>query len=149
MRSFARLLAIATAAGCALACGSSGTGPTTPEVPGPETSQLIGTLRGQGATVEVAEVMPHSSMPFFSVPAVRLLVGGASVHVFEYASVSEADAQAARVSGDGSSIGATLVDWVSIPHFFRGDRLIVLYVGTDAALILTLERLLGAQFAGG
>jgi hypothetical protein len=38
--------------------------------------------------------------------------------------------------------------WISAPHFFRGNRLIVLYVGTDAGVIAPLQRLLGPQFAG-
>ena len=135
-------------AACALACGSSPATPKTPEVPGPETSQLVGALRGLGASADVIEVLPESSNPFFTVPAVRLQVNGANVLVYEYATVSEASAQAALVSEDGSSIGNTLILWVSTPHFFRGNRLIVLYVGNDAAVTRTLERLLGAQFAG-
>lgn len=135
-------------AACALACGSSPATPKTPELPGPETSQLVAALRGLGASADIIEVLPESSNPGLAVPSVRVLVNGANVWVFEYASVSEASAQAALVSGDGSSIGTTQIHWVSTPHFFRGNRLIVLYVGNDAAVTRTLERLLGAQFAG-
>ena len=88
-------------------------------------------------------------MPFFSVPAARVLVNGKDVHVFEYATVSAADAEAARVSADGSSIGSTQVLWISTRHFFRGGRLIVLYVGTDPVVIEALATLLGPQLAGG
>src|SRR2546428_292722 len=72
----------------------------------------------------------------------------ADVHVFEYASVSEVDAEAARVSADGSTVGTTQISRVSTPHFFRGNRLIVLYVGTDDRIIQMLASLLGPQFAG-
>jgi hypothetical protein len=99
--------------------------------------------------VELAEIMPQSSMPFFSVRAARILVYAANVHVFEYATMPEADAEAARVSANGSAVGATQISWVSAPHFFRGNRLIVLYVGTDDRVIQLLTSLLGPQFAGG
>ena len=67
----------------------------------------------------------------------------------EYATVSAADAEAALVSADGGSIGLSQVSWVSTPHSFRGNRLIVLYVGTDDGVIEVLTDLLGPQFAGG
>jgi len=150
-----RLALLVVAAG-ACACGSSpGTprdpavsGPEVLSLPGPETVQLVAALQRQGATAELAEIMPESSMPFFSTRAARVLVNAASVHVFEYATVSEADAEAARVSADGGTVGATQVFWVSAPHFFRGNRLIVLYVGTDDRIIQMLASLLGPQFAG-
>jgi len=137
---------IVTTAGL-FACGSSPVTPGDLELPGPETKQLSAALQRKGATAEVAEIMPRDFMPF-SVPAARVLVNGNSVHVFEYATVSAADAEAARVSADGSSIGNTQVLWVSTPHFFRRDRLIVLYVGTDDRIIQMLASLLGPQFAG-
>ena len=34
------------------------------------------------------------------------------------------------------------------PHFYRQSRLIVLYVGSDRAIMTLLEGLLGPQFAG-
>jgi hypothetical protein len=105
-------------------------------------------LPGSGVTVQFAEILPQSSTPYFSVPAARLLVNGASVQVYEYATVSDADADAARISKDGGSIATTLIHWISTPHFFRGNRIIVLYVGTDAELLRALQGLLGPQFAG-
>lgn len=66
--------------------------------------------------------MPPTSMPFFSVPAVRVRVNSANVHVFEFGSVPEADAAASRVSADGSSIGATQILWVSGRHDVVGVK---------------------------
>lgn len=141
MRSLPGLLTMAAAA-CALACSSSPSRPTTPEVPGPETSQLVAALRGLGASADVIEVQPESS--FFTVPSVRLRVNGGHVWVYEYATVSEADEGARRVPG---VLALTL--YFSTPHFFRGNRLVVLYVGTETDVLGLLERLLGPQFAGG
>jgi len=140
-------LALIVTIAAALACDSSPAKPGNPAAPGPETIQLLAALQRNGATAEVAEIMRLEVMPF-SVPAVRVLVNGSNVHVFEYATVAVADAEAAGVSADGSSIGATQVLWVSTPHFFRGSRLIVLYVGMDPMVIEALASLLGPQFAG-
>ena len=117
-------------------------------LPGPETNQLVAGLRSAGAAADLVEVMPQASTPFFSVPAVRVLVNAASLHVFEYLTVEQATEEAARVSRDGGSVGGTQIHWISAPHFYRGNRLIVLYVGTDAAIIGSLRALLGPQFAG-
>ena len=124
MRFCLKLVVVIVTTASLLACGSSPVTPPDPALPGtemqrPETTQLLAALQRNGATA-VAEIMPLRSMPFFSVPAVRVLVNAANVHVFEYASVSEVDAEAARVSADGSTVGTTQISWVSTPHFFAG-----------------------------
>ena len=144
MRPFPRLwMAAVAVAGCALACSSSPDGPTAPEVPGHETSQFVHALRGLGATAEVIEVLPASANPDFKAPSVRLRLNGADVWVYEYATTAEADEAASRVP---YLISVSL--YISAPHFFRGDRLIVLYVGLDTAVSSPVERLLGPPFAG-
>ena len=125
MRFCLKLVVVIVTTASLLACGSSPVTPPDPalpgtKIPGPETTQLLAALQRNGATADIAEIMSLSSMPFFSVPAVRVLVNAASVHVFEYASVSEVDAEAARVSADGSTVGTTQISWVSTPHFFAG-----------------------------
>ena len=40
------------------------------------------------------------------------------------------------------------IDWISLPHFFKKDNIIVLYVGENSAILEALEELLGKQFAG-
>jgi hypothetical protein len=71
MRYFVTPLALIVATAGAFACGSSPAAPTDPAIPGPETTQLVAALQRKGATVELAEIMPQSSMPFFSVRALR------------------------------------------------------------------------------
>lgn len=107
---------------------------------------LIDNLRAEGATVEpVGEV----EQVFFSVKGQSIKVNSADVQVFEYADTSAAETDAALVAPDGGSIGTTMVTWVAVPHFYRTGKIIVLYVGTDPALIGTLEKVMGPQFAGG
>jgi hypothetical protein len=38
--------------------------------------------------------------------------------------------------------------WLSTPHFYKADKLIVLYVGEDAGITDTLSDVLGPQIAG-
>ncbi len=106
---------------------------------------LIDNLRQAGATVEPAGEM---TQPFFSVNGRVIVVNGGDVQVFEYADAAAAEAEAALVSPDGSSIGTSMVGWVASPHFYRAEKLIVLYVGDSEAVTNVLESVLGKQFAG-
>lgn len=110
-----------------------------------EAQGLAEALAAAGATVgQESEI----EQPFFSVPGQVLTINGESVQVFEYADAAQADAEAAQVSPDGSSIGTTMATWIGPPHFYRSERLIVLYVGEDQSVIELLETVLGPQFAG-
>ncbi len=123
--------------------------PTPPIVShgGPVTDyvSLIDNLRAAGATVEPAGDI---SQPFFSVKGNAIIVNGGNVQVFEYTDAATADTETALVSPDGSSVGTTMIRWVAAPHFYQTDRLMVLYVGDDTAVMNVLEAVLGSQFAG-
>ncbi len=125
-------------------CGSSALQPSelTSEA-------LVRALQQQGATVTRAGSLPQSSYPFLSVSAQLLQVNGADVQVFEYASAMRADSDASKVSPTGSPIGQSQVSWMDTPHFYKRDRLIVLYVGHSADVLRMLEAVLGAAFAAG
>ncbi len=106
---------------------------------------LIDNLRQAGATVEPAGEL---TQPFFSVNGRVIVVNGGDVQVFEYADAAAAEAEAALVSPDGSPIGTFMPFWVAPPHFYRAEKLIVLYVGDSEAVTDVLESVLGQQFAG-
>ena len=38
--------------------------------------------------------------------------------------------------------------WIGPPHFFKSDKLIVLYVGEKASMLRALEDALGPRLAG-
>lgn len=61
--------------------------------------------------------------------------------------LAAAQADADQIQPDGQPKTAR-VTWSGPPHFFRKERLIVLYVGSDPRLLQTLIDLLGPQFAG-
>jgi hypothetical protein len=42
-----------------------------------------------------------------------------------------------------------MLTWVDTPHFYKAGRIIVLYLGSDQAVLDVLNQILGQQFAGG
>jgi|GEM_PF-1475724 len=76
-------------------------------------------------------------------------ITGGEIQIFEYADTSAADAQTAEISPDGGTIHARMISWSAPPHFYKQGKLLVLYVGTDPAIVNILAKLIGTQFAGG
>ncbi len=112
-----------------------------------ELVRLTEKLRARSATVLLTK--EKVSQPFFSVAGRIININGEASQVFEYASPSSADADAKRVSADGTTIGTSKPTWMAPPHFFRSGQLIVLYVGANQAIVDLLRATLGNQFAGG
>jgi hypothetical protein len=108
-------------------------------------NQLLQGLRQSGLPAEPAGQL---SQPFISVPARLIAIGGEQVQVFEYPDERSAQADAARISADGSVVGTSIITWVGPPHFYWRGRVLALYVGDRADIKTALERLLGSQFAG-
>ena len=145
------------------ACGSNSAHAAQQNMPVPNDMQrkalgwneLIAQLKAAGATV-----VPGADVnqPFMDVAGHILTVNGEQIQVYEYASVSDASNQAARVSPDGTSFtmvsssggsgSAYQVDWVKPPHLYKAGRIIVIYIGTNASLMHLLVGILGKQFAG-
>ena len=121
-------------------------GNTSPEAVVDDLDGLIRELRNKGATVN--NVGPLTQ-PFFSTPGQILRVNGEDVQAFEYENAAADQEEAACVSPDGSSVGTTIITWVSTPHFYRSGKVIVLYVGSSRELLSLLDSVLGPQFAGG
>lgn len=108
-------------------------------------TSLVNNLNALGATVELTGVI---SQPYFSPEGKTATVNGGTIQVFEYPDTESASREAALISPDGSSIGTTMVLWVDSPHFYKLDRLIVLYLGDDQATLGLLQALIGDQIAG-
>lgn len=108
---------------------------------------LIAALQQQGATVARSEVLPRDSNPFFSTNAQVVRVNTGVINVFEYPSLGAAESDASKVSRDGSAVGSTMITWVGPPHFYKSGRLIVVYAGSDAAVLQPLQAVLGPPFA--
>ena len=110
---------------------------------------LIEALKKQSLSVSRAEVMPRSAYPFFSVSAQRIVLKDEYVQVFEYPNPARANSDAANVSPTGTLIGQSQIAWMATAHFYKRDRLIVLYVGHNADILKALETTLGPPFAAG
>lgn len=121
-----------------------------PETPTPTTgelgfSELVGALRNAGAAAALAGTVEQ---PFFPVVAQLVDVNGASVQVFEFETAEQRESAAETIRGEGYEIGSSMVSWIEPPHFWSEGRVIVLYVGSDQAVIDTLSTVLGEPIAG-
>ncbi|HET7010144.1 MAG TPA: hypothetical protein VFI11_05165 [Anaerolineales bacterium] len=105
-----------------------------------DAAEFVQALEAAGATVEPAGPIEQE---FFTVEGRLFAVNGADVQVFEYADAAAREADSSQISADGGSIGTTMVTWIDQPNFWAKDRLIVLYVGRDQALIDLLSGILG------
>lgn len=112
-----------------------------------EYARLIGKLRAQGASAR--STSEKVRQPFFSVSGRIIKVNNEAIQVFEYSNSATTESQAKGVSPDGKTIGNSKPSWMSTPHFFKSQKLIVLYVGDDQPVLRVLRAEFGNQFAGG
>jgi hypothetical protein len=131
--------------GCANNSLAASPAPTAELLAVADQASLTAALEAGGETVETGESVLQ---PFFTPEGSILKVNGADVQVFEYESPEEMENEASQVSPDGGSIETSMVTWMDAPHFYKVGHIIVLYVGSDAAMLDLLEGALGAQFAG-
>lgn len=110
---------------------------------------LIDALRAAGANVVPGGTLGGTlEQVFFAVTGQIIKINSADVQIFEYESVEAMEADATLVAPDGGSVGTNMVTWIAPPHFFKSGRVLVLYVGDDAAILELLTGTLGEQFAG-
>ncbi len=119
--------------------------PSRSRQPARNPNDLINRLRAGGQkAVRGGKV----SQPFFSVGGRIITVDGEQVQVFQYASAKAAARDAKAVDEQGSAVGTSMPMWIAPPHFYKSDRLIVLYLGQSSSVMRALEGALGPQFAG-
>lgn len=112
-----------------------------------EYARLIGKLRVQRARVKSSN--ERVRQPFFLVSGRIIQVNKENIQVFEYSNPATAESQAKLVSPDGRTIGNSKPSWMATPHFFKSQKLIVIYIGDDKTILRILQGALGDQFAGG
>ena len=108
-------------------------------------------LEARGLTVETEEPLEQ---PFFGAESVtRLVVTGgtladpAEMQVYGYEDAGARAVDAGQITPDGN-LKTVMITWIATPHFFCGERVIVLYLGEDKEAIALLTELFGPQFAG-
>jgi hypothetical protein len=134
------------------ACGTGQGGPQSHGGPVHDQVSLIDALRAKNVTVVISGTLSQPFLNPQSGTAVRIsggpLTNTADLQLFEYPSASAASADARRIRPDGSGTATAIVDWIAPPHFFVKGQVMVLYVGSDSAVLSLLQSLLGPQFAG-
>jgi hypothetical protein len=143
---FVRLLILVSALVFLIGCAAQPQAADSKDEAIPDISGVVDSLEEAGAMVEPGGSV---SQPFFTPPGQIISVDGHDVQAFEFASATEADTAASTVAADGSSVGTSMMTWISTPHFYGSGNLIVLYVGDESATINVLVDVLGSQFAGG
>lgn len=134
--SFVKNVLIVAMALVATAC-TAGQAASAPDL---DFDGLLERLSAAGADVEEAGEVEQA---FFSTGGRILRLGGQDVQVFEYADAAAREAESSLIQPDGSPNPTTMVAWVDQPNFWAGGRLIVLYVGRDAATIELLTTVFG------
>ncbi|HEY8363249.1 MAG TPA: hypothetical protein VIK77_10250 [Tissierellaceae bacterium] len=75
-----------------------------------------------------------------------------NISVYLYENNEKMEEDASYLSFDGGTYNngknSIIVEWVSYPHFFKSENMIVLYVGENTDIVSILEELVGPQFAG-
>lgn len=130
--------------------GASGTPPPvilgTPQPtiePGAE--GLVADLVAGGASAKLGSNFLAQPMPG---EGVLVCVGNEPVQVYVLKDHEAALAAASVIDPDDlSMVGSSIVEWAGRPRFWLRDRIVVLYVGDDAATDAALRSLLGRPFA--
>jgi hypothetical protein len=79
-----------------------------------------------------------------------MCVGTEPVRLYVFGSERDRMAAAAQINPtDPSNMGTSMVDWDGRPRFWQRDRLLILYLGEDAATETLLQSVLGQPFASG
>lgn len=111
--------------------------------------KLIISLEGTGYTVEAKDAEESIYMgerKWLTVDETD------NISVYIYESNEKMEKDASYISEDGFTYDngkqATITDWVSYPHFYKSDNIIVLYVGDNSEINNALEEIIGPQFAG-
>lgn len=126
---------------------------------GPVKDQVsfVDALRAKGLTVDIVGSVEQ---PFLQPEGTTLRVSGGSLkepaelQSFNYDDkelgtdgLKAAAEDASQIEPNGNPRTAR-INWVAPPHFFHKDRVIVIYLGSDANALSLLTELLGPQFAG-
>lgn len=111
---------------------------------------LVDNLRQRTVTVEIGGA---AEQPFLSVKGTQLRLSGdglaspVTIESYEYDTATAATQDAEQIDPNGDP-KTSKIAWIAPPHFYRAQRLIVLYVGADAATLQLLAGVLGRPFAG-
>ena len=105
--------------------------------------QILDDLRT--AQITLTFLGPSRAMWLSNAPGAAYKLDTGWLHIHAYPDTAVAQATAARIPPTADT---GMTDWVDVPHFFRCDSLIILYLGREQRVLEILETHCGAQFAG-
>jgi hypothetical protein len=103
-------------------------------------ADLVAALQAAGAQVQEGNPLDQ---PFFSISGRILMVNGGEAQVFEFPDRLQREKASTRITIDGQPSPTVMIQWLDDPHFWGVGRLIVLYVGSDPAVLDALNGVLG------
>jgi hypothetical protein len=77
-----------------------------------------------------------------------LRLNGQDVQAYTYESAEAAKKEAVLINPDGSKEGVAFIRWPGPMHFYGLDRYILVYVGEDEEVLISLNLTFGGAFAG-
>jgi hypothetical protein len=108
---------------------------------------LVADLAATSAPVRQADTFAPAPLPG---QGVLLCVGHEEVRVYAFATEQARLAAAGSIDPtDPSHVGTSIVEWTGNPRFWQRDRILVLYLGTDASTDALLTSVMGPPFARG
>ena len=139
------LIVVLVASACDIGPTATATPPSSHGGPVRDQPSLIDALRASGLTVNpVARVQ----QPVLSGTGDTVQVNSETIQVYEYSDAKAAQDDASKVQPNGTVPGVS-VTWPGQPHFYRKERIVVVYPGTDQKVLTALEAALGKPFAVG
>jgi hypothetical protein len=104
-------------------------------------------LRERGISAMVGE-LNAKAQPIFprGVPSM-ITVDEGSMQVYVYGDEETAQADAGAIAQNADTVRGKKVAWVGSPHFYGLGKMIVVYLGSNDAILETLDELAGAPFA--
>ncbi len=149
-----RTLLLAPALVALLGCQSPGAPTGTPvstPVPTPAATAASG-VEGLVADLKARGVDAKMGSPFLAEPmggqGMSVCVGAETLQVYAFFDHEAALAASVKINrNDPSNVGNAIVEWNGPPRFWLRDRVIVLYLGDNAATDAALRGLLGQPFA--
>ena len=110
--------------------------------------QFTEQLKAKNYKFEVKEV----DKDFLAGNRKRIVFDNEAIDVYLYNNNSEMEEDSERIDSHGSSYtnGSKIVkvNWISFPHFYKKDNIIIQYIGEDDNIISDLKDIFGEQFAG-
>lgn len=117
--------------------------------PGPTDGpdKLVVDLEAAGAAAHVGSLFAGDP---FDARGGLLCVGKEPVQLYVFGSVRDREAAGKKIDpANPANMGTTMVDWNGRPRMWQRDRMIIVYLGEDAATEALLRSILGDPFASG